>query len=108
MVLGTSLLNSSPAYAVTVLALWAMWRAIVAPSLARDILALAALLLLAITRVGNIVVAAAWPLGILVLRAARPPARGRRRRGDRGLPRAGLARARAARRARASRACSRC
>ena len=65
MVLGTSLLNSSPAYVVTVLSIWAMWRAIVAPSLARDILALAALLLLAITRVGNVVVAAAWPLGIL-------------------------------------------
>jgi hypothetical protein len=65
MVLGTSLLNSSPAYVVTVLALWAIWRAIIEPSLARDALAIAALLLLAVTRVGNVVVAAAWPLGIL-------------------------------------------
>jgi hypothetical protein len=66
MVLGTSLLNSSPAYTVTVLAVWAMWRSIVQPSLLRDVLALAALGLLAATRIGNVVVAAAWPLGILV------------------------------------------
>jgi hypothetical protein len=66
MVLGTSLLNSSPAYTLTVLAVWAMWRAIVRPSLARDLLALAALLLLAVFRVGNVVIAVAWPLGILV------------------------------------------
>jgi hypothetical protein len=65
MVLGTSLLNSSPAYALTVLALWAMWRAIVVPGFGRDVLAIAALLLLTLTRVGNVVVAAAWPLGIL-------------------------------------------
>src|SRR5258705_100693 len=65
MVLGTSLLNSGPAYVVTVLALWAMWRAIVVPGAGRDLVAVAALLLLALTRVGNVVVAAAWPLGIL-------------------------------------------
>jgi hypothetical protein len=65
MVLGTSLLNSSPAYPFTVLALWAMWRAIVAPGVARDAVAVAALLLLAVTRVGNVVIAAAWPLGVL-------------------------------------------
>jgi hypothetical protein len=65
MVLGTSLLNSSPAYPLTALALWAMWRAIVAPGLARDPVAIAALLLLAVSRVGNVVAAAAWPLGIL-------------------------------------------
>lgn len=65
MVLGTSLLNSSPAYPVTALALWAIWRAIVVPGMGRDVVALAALALLAVTRVGNVVVAAAWPLGIL-------------------------------------------
>jgi hypothetical protein len=74
MVLGTSLLNSSPAYAVTVLALWAMWRAIVVPGFWRDLIAVAALLLLAVTRVGNVVVAAAWPLGILAFALHdRPP-----------------------------------
>ena len=65
MVLGTSLLNSSPAYPLTALAIWAMWRAIVVPGLSRDLLAIAALVLLAGTRVGNLVVGAAWPLGIL-------------------------------------------
>jgi hypothetical protein len=65
MVLGTSLLNSGPAYVVTVLALWAIWRAIVAPSLARDIVAVLALLALALTRVGNVIVAVAWPLSIV-------------------------------------------
>jgi hypothetical protein len=64
MVLGTSLLNSNPAYPLTVLALWAMWRAIVAPGPARELVALAALALLAVTRIGNVVLAAAWPLGI--------------------------------------------
>lgn len=66
MVLGTSLLNSAPAYPLTALALWAIWRAIVAPGLARELIALAAVALLAVSRVGNVVVVAAWPLGIMV------------------------------------------
>jgi hypothetical protein len=66
MVLGTSFLNSAPAYPLTALALWTMWRAIVAPGTARDLVAVAALVLLSVTRIGNVVVAAAWPLGIVM------------------------------------------
>ncbi|MDX6658226.1 MAG: hypothetical protein QOH62_3019, partial [Solirubrobacteraceae bacterium] len=66
LVLGTSFLNSAPAYSLTTLALYAMWRAIVEPGLWRDVIALAALLVLGLTRVGNIPIAAAFPFGIVV------------------------------------------
>jgi hypothetical protein len=66
LVLGTSFLNSAPAYSLTTLALYAMWRATVEPGLWRDVVALTALLALGLTRVGNIPIAAAFPVGILV------------------------------------------
>lgn len=65
MVLGTSFLNSDPAYPLTALALWAMWRSTVQPSLRRDVLGLLAVLLLAVARIGNVVVLVAWPLAVL-------------------------------------------
>jgi hypothetical protein len=74
MVLGTSFLNSGPVYALTTLALWAMWRSTVAPGAGRDIIALLALGLLAVFRIGNVVVAAAWPLAIVMFALhGRPP-----------------------------------
>jgi hypothetical protein len=77
MVLGTSLLNSEAAYPLTSLALWAMWRATVRPGPLRDVLALLALVLLAVFRVSNLIVAVAWPVAILVytLHARQPPRR---------------------------------
>src|SRR4051795_1917168 len=48
--------------------------AVAVPGFGRDLLAVAALLLLAVTRVGNVVVAAAWPLAILAFALHdRPP-----------------------------------
>jgi hypothetical protein len=66
VILGTSFLNSAGALCLTPLALYAMWRSAVRASIAQDVLALLALLLLGCWRVGNIVVAAAWPLAILL------------------------------------------
>jgi hypothetical protein len=43
-----------------------MWRSVVRPGVGRDTVALAALLALGCWRVGNVVVAAAWPLAIVL------------------------------------------
>jgi hypothetical protein len=66
VILGTSFLNSAGALCLTPLALYAMWRATARPSVRRDVVALLALLLLGCWRVGNIVVAAVWPLAIVL------------------------------------------
>lgn len=66
VILGTSFLNSAGAYCLTPLALYAIWRATVRPGLGRDVVALAALLLLGCWRVGNVVVAVAFPVAIVL------------------------------------------
>jgi hypothetical protein len=77
-VLGTSFLNSSPAYATVVLGTWLTLRAALRPSPGRDVLALAGLLLVALARTGNLLVAAILPVGIVAgALAARAPGEGR-------------------------------
>jgi hypothetical protein len=73
-VFGITFLNAGPAQALTALALYACWRAIVRPGPTRDVLALAALLLLGLVRVGNLTVAVVVPVAVLVAAlAGRPP-----------------------------------
>jgi len=64
---GTTVLDVVPAWPLTTLALLAIWRALVAPSAAADILAAAAVLVAAIARVGNGVVGVALPVGAVVM-----------------------------------------
>jgi hypothetical protein len=77
-VLGTSFLNSTPAYATVPVAAWLTLRAAVRPGAGRDVLALFGLLLVALARTGNLLVALILPLGILgAVLAARAPGEGR-------------------------------
>jgi hypothetical protein len=66
-VFGITFLNAGPAQTFTSLALYACWRAIVAPSAGRDVVALIALLALGLVRVGNLVVAIAVPVAVVVV-----------------------------------------
>jgi hypothetical protein len=65
-VLGTSFLNSTPAYATVPLAAWLVVRAAIRPSVARDALALSGLLLVALARTGNLLVALILPIAVVV------------------------------------------
>src|SRR5947207_2754381 len=79
-VLGTSFLNSTPAYATVVLAVWLVVRAAVRPSVLNDVLALLALLLLALARTGNLLVALILPVAVIAgALVARAPGEGRLR-----------------------------
>ena len=66
-VFGITFLNAAAAQAATPLALYACWRAIVRPSPGRDVVALLALLVLGLVRVGNLVVAIAVPVAVVVV-----------------------------------------
>src|SRR5947207_2545369 len=67
MVFGTSFLNVVPAWPLTTLALLAIWRGLTVPSARGDLLMLGAVVLLGLARVGNVVVAAAVPVGAIVI-----------------------------------------
>jgi hypothetical protein len=64
---GTSLLDIAPAYTFTTLALWAIAYALVARTPAADLMALAAIVLVAVTRVGNSVIVVSLPIGVLAM-----------------------------------------
>ena len=66
-VFGITFLNAAAAQAATPLALYACWRAIVRPSPGRDVVALLALLVLGLVRVGNLVVVIAVPVAVVVV-----------------------------------------
>ena len=77
-VLGTSFLNSTPAYATVVLAVWLVVRTAARPSVLNDVLALLALLLVALGRTGNLLVAVILPVAVVAgALAARAPGEGR-------------------------------
>jgi hypothetical protein len=67
LVFGTSFLDVVPAWPLTTLALFAMWHALVRPSMRADLLAVLAVLATALARVGLGVVGVALPVGAIVL-----------------------------------------
>jgi hypothetical protein len=66
-VVTTSLLTENVAYPAFVWVVWSMWRAIVAPSRWRDLLALALLVVAGAARSGLLLIAPALPLAVLVV-----------------------------------------
>lgn len=75
MVFGTSFLDVVPAWSLATLALFAMWHALVRPSMRSDVLAILAVLATALARVGMGVIGVALPLAAIVMaiREARSP-----------------------------------
>jgi hypothetical protein len=67
MVFGTSFLDVVPAWSLATLALFAMWHALVRPSMRSDVLAILAVLATALARVGLGVVGVALPLGAIMM-----------------------------------------
>jgi hypothetical protein len=65
-VFGTIFINTAPGTLTALVALWAMWRATLRPSLAADAFALALIGIAALARVSHAGLAAAWPIAIAV------------------------------------------
>jgi hypothetical protein len=63
---GTTLLNTTAAYTTLVLAVWAMWRTTVRPSMRADAIAILAMALMPLARVSHAALVAGLPVAVLV------------------------------------------